>query len=1119
MAADKQKILQYLKTFNFQDLFVEELGWDYLYEPLPPIFCQERAYTLRPLVEKSDVKVYLCDPDPQGCIPDEGLLRQIDREVTKYAYEHIVIYVDAARENQVWQWVRRERGKPLAYRVNRWRKNQSGELLAQKLMALEFEFDGSDPTTVDVAKKVDQAFNVERVTKKFYEHFKAEHAKFLALIKGITIQGDQEWYTSLMLNRLMFVYFIQKQRFLGTTSDHVLNGDPHYLRHRLQWMQKEYGNGTFHSFYRYFLLRLFHDGLGKKERSPELEKLLGRVPYLNGGLFDLHTLERTYTEIEIPDEAFERIFDFFDGYDWLLDDRPISKGNEINPDVLGYIFEKYINQKQMGAYYTKEDITGYISKNTIIPYIFDAAEQKCQIAFQAYGPVWSLLRDNPDDYLYEAVTHGISLPYPPEIALGLDDISQRGEWNKSAPEDYALPTEIWREVVARRTRCEEIRGKIVAGEITSINDLITYNLDICKFAADVIRYSEGPDLLLAFYESIEQVTVLDPTCGSGAFLFAALNILLPLYETCLTHMQIMVDERDHLDAQVPPQRRQRFPRIERFRSILQQVNKHHSREYFILKSIIIHNLYGVDIMEEATEICKLRLFLKLVAQVKKFDDIEPLPDIDFNIRAGNTLIGFASQEEVRKAVEHDLRSAMTSSETLERIERKAQEVERGFNNFRQLQTELDLKHWDIAESKRQLNEQLAALRAELDGYLAIEYGIDHNNIAKKELYQEKFGQWQQSHQPFHWFVEFYGIMQEGGFDVIIGNPPYVEWSKVTTYKLLSDIYTTRSCGNLYTVICERSYKLLHKDGHFGMIVPISCVATDRMEALRSIWKTKYLVTYISHYSGDAHPSVLFQGVKFRLSIILQHKGTSLTIYSTHFQRWLPQGRDNLFSSITYMKVELDFIRLGLIPKLASPEYASILQKLCNNKPTLRDSIRTTASYHLYCHRIVAHFVKSVDFVPFFHNERDGGKKSEDYKVFSTDQVEKRDAITALLNSSLFYSWFVSFSDVYHCGREIILDFPCDVTDLAGTYGENLREVKDQLIDSLRKNSVRRAIAYKATGLVEYDEFYPRKSKPIIDEIDRVLAQHYGFTDEELDFIINYDIKYRMGRGNGEEEDE
>ncbi len=75
---------------------------------------------------------------------------------------------------------------------------------------------------------------------------------------------------------------------------------------------------------------------------------------------------------------------------------------------------------------------------------------------------------------------------PPEIAAGLHDVSQRGEWNQTAPEEYALPTETWREVVARRARYEEVRAKLAAGEVASINDLITYNLDIRQFAEDVI---------------------------------------------------------------------------------------------------------------------------------------------------------------------------------------------------------------------------------------------------------------------------------------------------------------------------------------------------------------------------------------------------------------------------------------------------------------------------------------------------------------------------------------------------------------------------------------------------------------------------------------------------------
>ena len=88
-----------------------------------------------------------------------------------------------------------------------------------------------------------------------------------------------------------------------------------------------------------------------------------------------------------------------------------------------------------------------------------------------------------------------------------------------------------------------------------------------------------------------------------------------------------------------------------FRRILEQVEKHPSERYFILKSIVLNNLYGVDIMGEAVEICKLRLFLKLVAQLESYDQIEPLPDIDFNVRAGNTLVGFTSLETVRQG--HD----------------------------------------------------------------------------------------------------------------------------------------------------------------------------------------------------------------------------------------------------------------------------------------------------------------------------------------------------------------------------------------------------------------------------------------------------------------------------------
>ena len=193
----------------------------------------------------------------------------------------------------------------------------------------------------------------------------------------------------------------------------------------------------------------------------------------------------------------------------------------------------------------------------------------------------------------------------------VETLELRKGWNKPAPAEYALPTEIWREVVARRKRYEEIKTKLAAGEVHDINDLITLNLDIRQFAQDVIENCEGPDLLRAFWHAIENVTILDPTCGSGAFLFAALNILEPLYEACLERMEAFVEDLDRSGEQAPSREVLRLPQ-----GALEHVAAHPNRRYFILKSIILNNLYGVDIMEEAVEICKLRLFLKLAAQVE-----------------------------------------------------------------------------------------------------------------------------------------------------------------------------------------------------------------------------------------------------------------------------------------------------------------------------------------------------------------------------------------------------------------------------------------------------------------------------------------------------------------------
>jgi hypothetical protein len=401
MKLNTVRVRQLLKDFDFHQLFIEELGWDHHGARLD-ILLDGRTIRLQALAQKRGMVAYLYSTPSGEQLPDHGARRKIEYQAAKTAHEHLIVFIDADRTTQVWQWVRREPGKPMACREHTFHKAQPGDALIQKLQAIGFSLEEEETLTLfDVTRRARAGFDVERVTKRFYDRFKKEHAAFLKFVTGISEKTDHEWYASVMLNRLMFVYFIQRKEFL--------DGDPDYLRNRLARMQREHGQDRFYSFYRYFLLRLFHEGLGGKTRTLELEKLLGKIPYFDGGFFERHPVEHRYPDIQIPDEAFERIFDYFDQYQWHLDERPLRADNEINPDVLGYIFEKYINQKQMGAYYTKEDITEYISKNTVIPFLFDAAWSKCRVAFENPGgpTVWNLLSTDPDRYLYQAVKHGV----------------------------------------------------------------------------------------------------------------------------------------------------------------------------------------------------------------------------------------------------------------------------------------------------------------------------------------------------------------------------------------------------------------------------------------------------------------------------------------------------------------------------------------------------------------------------------------------------------------------------------------------------------------------------------------------------------------------------------------
>ena len=1064
MPLDFQRARPLLQTGNLSKLFVEELGWEHCRKKLT-LRAGDADYVFTAIAEKRGFTAWLC-ACAAGKLPDHTTRLKLDRKLSETSFEHLIVFATHDYAQQSWVWVRREHARPLSARTHEYHRSQPGDSLLQKLQVLyvSLEEEEAGLSVTMVAERARAAFDIERVTKAFYRDFDTHRKAFLKFIDGITEVADREWYASVMLNRLMFVYFIQRKGFL--------DGDHAYLRNRLNRCQKEQGKDKFYSFYRYFLLRLFHEGFGRrrKDRAPDLEKLLGNIPYLNGGLFDVHELEkpdRYGKDIQISDKAFERVFDYFDQYQWHLDERPLRQDNEINPDVLGYIFEKYINQKQMGAYYTKEDITEYISKNTVLPFLFDAARTKCKVAFEnPNGPtVWDLLRENPDRYIYSAVRYGTDEKLPPEIAAGLDTtkpnlIERRKAWNKPAPGEYGLPTEIWREVVARRQRYEEVRKKLTAGEVCEINAFITINLDLRQFAQDVIQNCEGPDLLMAFWQAITTITVLDPTGGSGAFIFAALNILEPLYEACLDRMEAFLAEWGEAGKKLHPNY------LKKFTEVLARVDAHPNRRYFVLKSIILNNLYAVDIMEEAVEICKLRLFLKLAAQVepdagKDNLGIEPLPDIDFNIRAGNSLVGYATYDEVKRAVT----GSLDFDNAMEKISVKAADLQQTFDKFRQLQTEGDGSV--PTADKLELQKRLKALEDELNRHLAGECGV---KVSDKLAYAK----WVKSHQPFHWFIEFYSILNNGGFDVIIGNPPYAEIPKDLGRFLLRKTFKSvlerwSRDEDLYTLVVERSLRLLKSPvGKYGMILPLSVAFSTKKPfvVLRNVLATEKGLWLWSHF--DRIPSALFgNDVRTRCTVALlsrTQQAQKFEAATTALLRWNAEYRDCLFRTLHYSRLDLD-ISAG-IPKVASQIQADVLKGLVRAKSPLALDLSRSVPFNelanaapkfpqpcVYVGGTAYNWFPAWRDIPETTNMDGEPSLPARTAGFRFSHEEQANIVFALLCSSMGYWWWAVASDAFNLKKWLMERFPVSVAMIPAEAHKPLAKLGENLRRELKRNYV------------------------------------------------------------------
>ena len=616
----------------------------------------------------------------------------------------------------------------------------------------------------------------------------------------------------------------------------------------------------------------------------------------------------------------------------------------------------------------------------------------------------------------------------------------------------------------------------------SIDDAITENLALPDLLRDYMSQLRDAAECQSAFEVLRSLTVCDPTVGSGAFLFAAIDVLEPLYSEVLARAEEIV-----ADGQEGPE-------------FLAEAQSHPNPRYWLIKTICLRNLFGVDLMAEAPEIAKLRLFLKLAAQIDNVDHLEPLPDLDFNIKCGNLLVGIADERDFQERLGGTLEAAAR----LDDIKALAGEVAVAYERFVAEQAESS----DSIDSKQALAER-----------------FDNARECCHELLHEvrgttPYGQWIESHQPFHWFVEFPSVWQNGGFDVVIGNPPYIKKSLVTDYTWFG--YKTEKCPDLYALCMERATTLVNDRGRFAMIVMHSLCFSREFESLRTQLERRFGSIWVSSYSRS--PGGLFSdSAGVRNSILLARKEAaeraSRPVRTTLCMRWLVEGRTQLFGSFEYADPKLDLLNRGPTPQWPFVDDSSSVQalrKMVRDQRPLASGLvlkggfelgyKTTALFQL------AVFVQEPPTV-----NPDTGDPALTKSVRSgwlrfRSELEM-DLVLVMLAGRWGYLWWLTYSDQFDVTRSTLAAFPGDIERLA-TRTPGDMELKSLVhLSRTLQEEMPRSLAWKNHAGVKVGRYNMLKLRHITDRADWLLAKAWGLDEEAFEAAGN--LRDRMVFGNKE----
>lgn len=942
-------------------------------------------------------------------------------------------------------------------------------------------------------KNIKEAFSVDKVTKEFYTEIanwyfwavrntkfppqaeEEENGRNIAVIRLITrmifmwfmkerglisreffsLENVSELINDLSDNQSSYYKAILQNLFFATLNTKIEERKFRFQK-SFQGINQDYMDHTVYRYEKYFK---------NKDKAFSLFK---EIPFLNGGLFEC--LDRRVKEngrnIEIRIDGFS--------------DKEVGLSV---PNFLFFSNERYVDlNEEYGTKNKEYKVSGLL--NILSSYNFTIDENV---------PIDQEVALDPE--LLGKVFENLLASYNPETATTA----------RKATGSYYTPREIVDYMVS-----ESLKNyfKAQLESVDSVDEKLE-NLFSFEETGNPFNSIETEKII----SLIDDLRIVDPAVGSGAFPMGILNKLVFVLSKLDPDNELWKKTQlDGVDKSITdPVLKNKIK--EQVKKQFREKNFDYGRKLYLIQKCI----YGVDIQQIAVEIAKLRFFISLLVDEKIDKDkynqgIEPLPNLNFKIMQGDSLISEFMGVDLDKDTEQDNQELFEDeiNKLIKDFRDKKNEFQNESDKAKKDSLMNDINNLIInifekklsgySDKSKEIEEKYSWLPNEKQREELIEkekqslYEKEGFNLESAEKQLREFTEGQKTKPFFAWKLYFAEVFKEkGGFDIVISNPPYGDLLKDKEKEYVSKNYKFAKQIDISSPFVERGINLLRDKGCLTYIITYAITFNKDFSGNRYQIFNNFEESHI--YSFDRDRCRFFESMSQSVSIIKcfnKNSEVKKGIFSSIMFRNTPKIDEIEVSNCDKYLLPrgISYDKPHRLPKLGGEINTKILDKLFKNVDMMRSILRNDRGEKIWIRTSGNYWYNAFDRKPY---------KSSEISELYVDKGCANFVIT-LMNSSLFYFWLRIYGDGRHMNMDILGNFPFPDKNKILGYDFLMSKSKTRFMEKLFS-------VFDRYG----KRFLTSNIKSEIDLLDLILGRHfYGLEFEEIVHVLSYDSEIRGG---------